>query len=970
DGTGAGVLVRGNEAWYTCIPDLWYLKDEDGDGVAEIKKSLHTGYGVRVALRGHDLHGLVVGPDGKLYFSIGDRGYNVTSQEGNQLVDPGSGAVFRCNFDGSDLELFCVGLRNPQELCFDDYGNLWTGDNNCDAGDRARVVYLMEGGDCGWRMNYQYRPDRGPWMPEGWWKPRFENQATFLNPPIANLTSGPSGMSHYPGTGLPPGYENSFFLADFTGGSNSSGVRRFTVEADGAGYRMDHDETFIGNVLVTDFDFNPDGSMLVSDWVSSWTGVGKGRLWKISAGDEDVRSAGLATGKLLADGFSYRGTAELMLLLGHADRRVRLEAQFSLAAQKKTKELASIALGDGGTLKRIHAIWGLSQIGDTQELLGATTKEADTEIRAQLAKAFGESKNHSAAKELRELLKDPEPRVRYFAAMSLGKLGMEHAEDAKLATEELERRLSANNNQDRFLRHAYSWALARTASDERIATSAIVMPGAAVRMGAVLALRLQNSPRLADFVNDPDPAVACEAARAIYDQKVTGALQALADQLPAMLAPVQGAEPLPKWQDPHIRRMINACWQMGRDQDAQGLFSFAATRPEDDDLRKEALHLLSTWSRTEGFDRMHHEWYSELPRETPTWSDKHDLAAPQVIAKTAVDRGKEVFFENVGASCQRCHWIQGVSTGEAPIEVGPELSSIGLLLTQEELQKSILEPASSIAPGFEIRDASGKALPVSAMTPSLAHLLSEAEISDVVEFLTSLKRPKKILVHVYSAGFEHGVAKMSGDGLSLVGRQWQTWAEKDPRFEVVVDRDPNRFTAEGLAEFDGIFLYTTGELPWPEGGQEAFLEFIEKGGALIGSHCATDTFYEWPAYGELIGGWFDGHPWHEKVGVTVEDSQHLSTTHLQDDFEIVDEIYQFKNWSREGKRVILGLNTDSVDMSRGGIKRKDKDFGISWTRTHGKGRVFYTSLGHRPDVWNSNLFRDHLVGGMLWATRR
>jgi quinoprotein glucose dehydrogenase len=103
DGIGAGVLARKGDVYYTCIPDLWRLRDKDGDGKAEIKESLSTGYGVHVAFLGHDLHGLKMGPDGRLYFSVGDRGLNVTTKEGKHLYAPDCGSVLRCEPEPGNL---------------------------------------------------------------------------------------------------------------------------------------------------------------------------------------------------------------------------------------------------------------------------------------------------------------------------------------------------------------------------------------------------------------------------------------------------------------------------------------------------------------------------------------------------------------------------------------------------------------------------------------------------------------------------------------------------------------------------------------------------------------------------------------------------------------------------------------------------------------------------------------------------
>lgn len=241
DGIGAGLLARNGSVYYACIPDLWLLKDTKGTGTADVKQSLGTGFGVHVAFIGHDLHGLRMGPDGKLYFSIGDRGLNVVNKEGKRLYNPDSGAVLRCDPDGSNMEIVHIGLRNPQELAFDDYGNLFTVDNNSDSGDRARFVYIVEGGDSGWRIGYQYGSEmgnRGPWNYEKLWYPQHEGQPAYIVPPLNNFADGPSGFCHYPGVGLGDQYKGHFFLCDFRGGSGNSGVWSFTTKPKGAAFEM------------------------------------------------------------------------------------------------------------------------------------------------------------------------------------------------------------------------------------------------------------------------------------------------------------------------------------------------------------------------------------------------------------------------------------------------------------------------------------------------------------------------------------------------------------------------------------------------------------------------------------------------------------------------------------------------------------------------------------------------------------
>ena len=181
DGIASGVLARHGKVWFTNIPSLWLLEGDPG----HVKKTeLLRGFGVRFNFTGHDFHGLALGNDGKLYFSIGDRGTHVPTKEGGLVDYPDEGAVYRANLDGTGLEIVHRGLRNPQELVFDEHGNLFTGDNDSDQGDQERLVYLVEGGDSGWRIGYQHAPlgKGGPWMSEGLWKPRFDGPAGLSTP--------------------------------------------------------------------------------------------------------------------------------------------------------------------------------------------------------------------------------------------------------------------------------------------------------------------------------------------------------------------------------------------------------------------------------------------------------------------------------------------------------------------------------------------------------------------------------------------------------------------------------------------------------------------------------------------------------------------------------------------------------------------------------------------------------------------
>jgi quinoprotein glucose dehydrogenase len=601
-GIGAGVLARGSKVWYTCIPDLWLLEENKETHQAGGKKLLSTGYGIHTSFLGHDSHGLKIGPDGRLYFSIGDRGFRVALADGRVLDNPDSGAVLRCNLDGTGLEVVHYGLRNPQELAFDQYGNLFTGDNNADGGDRARWVHIVPGGDSGWRIGWQYmnKPTRlGPWNAEKMWELPFADQAAHLLPPCAHVASGPAGLTYNPGVSqLPERYKDHFFLVDFHGNSGGSGILSFKIKPRGASFQLDgKTEQFVWSILATDCDFGPNGGFYLSDWVDGWNTTGKGRLYMI--GDPDRASAAdvLEVKKLIAEGMANRTTEELAKLLGHADMRVRQEAQFELVERKDEKTLAT-ACTSGPKLTQLHGIWGLGMLvrrGGSVRCADAISKliqAEDVDVCSQALKTLGDAKVDAVLPLALEKLKSPHARVRFEAAMAVALVGKPSAPKSSSAAAAVLEMLRENSDKDAYLRHAGVMAL-MALDGGKIIDAASKDSSAAVRLAALLAMRrLQSASGISRFLDDADPRLVLEAARAIVDQPIPEALPRLA----ALSGRTGLAQPL-------VRRIINANFRLGSPDNALALAKMASRSDLESTDRLEALACLGDWENPSPLDR-------------------------------------------------------------------------------------------------------------------------------------------------------------------------------------------------------------------------------------------------------------------------------------------------------------------------------------------------------------------------------
>jgi quinoprotein glucose dehydrogenase len=598
DGPAIGVLARDRtRTWLACIPNVWELEDTDDDGVAEKRTVVAGGFGIKTSLAGHDLHGLTWGPDGLLYFSMGDRGFVTPTKEGGTLADPNAGAVFRCQPDGTGLEVFYHGLRNPQELAFNELGDLITVDNNCDQGDAARVCWLVEGGDSGWHIGHQalttYKPyinDGGlgqapHWLSEGLWEKSHDGQPRWILPPINHLSDGPSGLVFTSGLSLPAAYSNSFLLCDYKGAANQCRLWSFKVAArgDGGFYEVRDGHLFQSGIASVDVDEGPDGRFYVADFGGTWTKGDAGTVFALWW-PEGVKRAEVSDARALLTGPDAGSlTTEVLLpLLDHADHRVRQRAQFALAARGAQDPAVVVALADWAAKgQNLNALWALRQLRALDPLRSLLT-HSTAEVRAQAARALGDLRDAGSVPTLLGLLGAEAPRERLMASLALAKLGNSAVLGDAVTM------IAQRGVDDPFQRHAGVMLLAGAVEAKTLAGLA-GHTSPAVRLSAVLALRRQRSPLIVDFLRDAEAAVAGEAVRAINDLPIADAVPVLAAEARRFV----GQAPPPVFDsDPQYRRLLRANQMVGTPEAAARLARLAVHPALSEERRVLALRTL------------------------------------------------------------------------------------------------------------------------------------------------------------------------------------------------------------------------------------------------------------------------------------------------------------------------------------------------------------------------------------------
>ena len=310
-----GVLHHNGDLFFGAAPTLWRLRDPNGDGLIESRSVVSQGYNVHPAVGGHGISGVALGPDGRLYWEVGDMGFDVVDQSGRRWSSPNQGAVLRANPDGSDFEVFATGIRNLQEFAFDEYGNLISVDNDGDyPGETERLVYLTDGSDSGWRANWQYGKYTDPdnnrynvWVDEGMFKPRFEGQAAHITPPIAPYHPGPAGMVYEPGTALSDEWRKHFFVSSFQGSAANARIYAFRLRNEGAGFALESDRVLLQGILTVGLKFGPDGALYLADWMTGLGGEERGTDWKVDSPTAASSAARIEVRSLLAQNFDARG---------------------------------------------------------------------------------------------------------------------------------------------------------------------------------------------------------------------------------------------------------------------------------------------------------------------------------------------------------------------------------------------------------------------------------------------------------------------------------------------------------------------------------------------------------------------------------------------------------------------------------------------------------------------------------------
>jgi uncharacterized protein len=229
---------------------------------------------------------------------------------------------------------------------------------------------------------------------------------------------------------------------------------------------------------------------------------------------------------------------------------------------------------------------------------------------------------------------------------------------------------------------------------------------------------------------------------------------------------------------------------------------------------------------------------------------------------------------------------------------------------------------------------------------------------------------KKLLAIGEVKGFQHDSVSHALATIEHLGREsglYDTYIRTD--CQLVTKQKIAAGNAKNLNYFDAVLFYTTGELDMDDQQKKDLLSFVhDDGKGFVGVHSALDTFYKWPEYGEMTGGYFDQHPWGTfDAPVIIERPDFPAMKGFQKTFVIHDEIYQPKDWSRDKVDVLARLDASKLDLNNPRVHRTDKDFAVAWAKMYGNGHVFYSTFGHTDESWDRKDIQEMYLEAVKWA---
>jgi type 1 glutamine amidotransferase len=237
---------------------------------------------------------------------------------------------------------------------------------------------------------------------------------------------------------------------------------------------------------------------------------------------------------------------------------------------------------------------------------------------------------------------------------------------------------------------------------------------------------------------------------------------------------------------------------------------------------------------------------------------------------------------------------------------------------------------------------------------------------------TEQPNKKHVLVIGEEKGYRHESVTHAMATIDHLGRETGLWDTTIRTDTEALTKKKLEYNAKNLNDFDAVIFFTGGTLEMDAQQKADFLSFVhDDGKGFIGIHSAAITFTDWPEYGEMVGGYFDDHPWGTfDAPILVEDPQFPGMQQFPGSFSLKDEIYQIRNYSRENLRVLMRLDANKLDLKNPRVHRADRDFAVTWAKMYGKGRVYYSTLGHPVENWDNPQIQKMYTEAIKWATRQ